>query len=122
MIRAILTVGIGSAVGGICRYLVGMIPALKSSSGFPYPTMVVNILGAALIGVAFAVFSKDADSSYLKLLIITGFLGGFTTFSSFSMDFIRLFQNGNTVEAFVYAVVTMIAGFAVTWLTYSLFK
>ena len=122
MIRSILAVGIGSALGGIVRYLVGIIPALKTTSDFPYPTMIVNILGAGLIGIAFALFSKENASDYYRLMIITGFLGGFTTFSTFSMDFIRLIQSGNTALAIIYAGGTIVVGFLFTWITYSLFK
>lgn len=122
MIRAILAVGIGSALGGICRYLIGMIPALKTTSGFPYPTMIVNIAGAALIGMAFALLTKGEGMEHIRLLVITGFLGGFTTFSSFSMDFLHLLHAGNTFYALVYAGTTIVIGFAATWLTFSIFK
>ena len=81
----ILLVGAGSFMGGIARYLVSL--AMKGmGSAFPWATMTANIVGCLLIGLLWAVFNRVNASSQLNLLLIVGFCGGFTTFSTFSKE------------------------------------
>ena len=85
-----LAVGAGAAAGGVARWLLSawLNPAW---SGFPLGTLLANALGGLLIGVAMAWFARSPDEM-LRLLLVTGFLGGFTTFSAFSMESLHLLQ------------------------------
>lgn len=103
-----LIVGIGGAVGTICRYLLSLLP-VKPQNGFPLITLIINVLGAFCIGmiVAFAGKSKNIDP-YILLLLKVGFCGGFTTFSTFSLETTGLLQNGNYFIAISYIVLSVI--------------
>jgi len=85
----LLLVGVGGFAGSVFRYLISHF--LKSPQGFPWATFTANGLGCLLIGLAAGLLSQE--QKYLQLLLITGFLGGFTTFSSFGYETISLIQN-----------------------------
>lgn len=105
----ILIVAAGGAVGSVTRHLVGTASLRLFGSGFPVGTMVVNIVGSFLMGVFIELLAQRFSASeQLRLLVATGFLGGFTTFSAFSLDFITLWQRGETVAALAYAAVSVI--------------
>lgn len=105
----ILIVAAGGAVGSVTRHLVGTASLRLFGSGFPVGTMVVNIVGSFLMGVFIELLAQRFSASeQLRLLVATGFLGGFTTFSAFSLDFITLWQRGETVAAVAYATVSVI--------------
>ena len=92
MIAALLSISAGASLGAICRWLVGLWlnPYL---SLFPLGTLLVNCVGGFLIGIAFAWFAvHDGASENMKLLIMTGFLGGLTTFSAFSIEVVNMLQ------------------------------
>jgi len=92
MIAAILSISVGASLGAICRWLVSLWlnPWL---SLFPLGTLLVNCVGGFLIGLAFTWFAlHDGASENMKLLIMTGFLGGLTTFSAFSIEVVNMLQ------------------------------
>jgi CrcB protein len=96
----ILAVGLGSCLGGIARYLLSPYGnALFRSSGFPAGTLIVNVLGCFCIGLLAQVFEEGQWSSSLRLFLLVGVLGGFTTFSAFSLETLRLFQTGDVFLA-----------------------
>jgi len=104
----ILIVAAGGAVGSVTRHLVGTASLRLFGSGVPVGTMVVNIVGSFLMGVFIELLAQRFSASeQLRLLVATGFLGGFTTFSAFSLDFITLWQRGETVAAVAYAAVSV---------------
>ena len=87
--QAIIWVALGGALGAVRRYLVGL--SLKTASGFPWATMSVNILGSLLMGLLIGWLSRqNGGSDALRLFVAVGILGGFTTFSAFSMDLFTL--------------------------------
>lgn len=91
--KDILLVGVGSFFGGIARYLISL--AMKGmGSAFPWATMTANIVGCLVIGLLWAAFNRVNASSQLNLLLIVGFCGGFTTFSTFSKESLSLMQAG----------------------------
>ena len=96
-----LFVGAGGAVGAVCRYFVG---TALSESPYPVPTLVVNVAGSFLLGLLLALGSGDS----LLLFAGVGFCGSFTTYSTFSVDTVRLYEN-SPVRAVVYAVGTLLA-------------
>ena len=93
MIAKLIAVGVGAAGGAWIRWGLGL--ALNSIvKNFPLGTFVANLIGGFLIGIAVEFFSQNAElSSEWKLLIITGFLGGLTTFSTFSAESVQLLQS-----------------------------
>ena len=111
-------VALGAAVGGLLRWLAGM--ALNGLwPGFPLGTLLVNCLGGALIGVAMVWFSRSPDE-LLRLLLVTGLLGGFTTFSSFSAESLGLVQRGDFGLALLHSAAHLLGALACTAMGYGL--
>ncbi|MES2800528.1 MAG: fluoride efflux transporter CrcB [Bacteroidota bacterium] len=113
--KIILAVGFGSFLGGIARYLVGLLVHTKYTGSFPFSTFLVNVIGCLLIGVLFGSSEKLGLSEEWKSFLIIGVLGGFTTFSSFSNESIQLLQNGNYGMAFTYIASSIIVGLSATF-------
>ena len=92
-------VGLGGALGACCRYSMSLLLA-DSVKSFPLATLSVNVLGALIAGfVVTAFFSRGLMPGALQLFIVVGFLGGFTTFSAFSVESLRLLQSGEIFMA-----------------------
>lgn len=113
-------VAIGAALGGLARYYLGGFVQERAASGFPAGTFAVNILGSFIVGVIvrFAL-EPGAISEPIRLLLIPGFCGGFTTFSAFSVETIAFLQEGRFGRATTYvglsvalALTATFAGFA----------
>lgn len=120
MIKCLL-VGIGGAAGAICRYLIGLIP-LETSHGFPVKTLVINVIGAFLIGLISAAAEKHSLSPMLVLMLKTGVCGGFTTFSTFALETGQLMENGNTLYALGYVLASVIFSVAAVFFAQGLMK
>lgn len=118
----IFLIGIGSFIGGVCRYLVSVAMQNRLSTILPYGTLVVNILGCLLIGIVFAFFEKQPSNQEWKLFLATGVLGGFTTFSAFSNETIILLRNGQLGLAAMYIGASVLSGLAATYLGYWVIK
>ncbi|NEI07309.1 fluoride efflux transporter CrcB [Rhizobium leguminosarum] len=102
MIQALL-VAVGGAIGSVLRYYVGQWALRLMGPAFPWGTLAVNVVGCFVIGVFAELIARKFNASVeLRLLLITGFLGGFTTFSAFSLDAISLFERGETVAGGIY--------------------
>ncbi|MCA2408089.1 fluoride efflux transporter CrcB [Rhizobium leguminosarum bv. viciae 248] len=102
MIQALL-VAVGGAIGSLLRYYVGQWALRLMGPAFPWGTLAVNVVGCFVIGVFAELIARKFNASVeLRLLSITGFLGGFTTFSAFSLDAISLFERGEAVAGGIY--------------------
>lgn len=99
-----LWVGLGGAIGSIFRYTLSLLP-IKSS--FPVLTLITNLLGAFIIGVVVGLFEKQYLSSQIHLFLKTGLCGGFTTFSTFSLETLTLLENGMIFMAIVYVFISI---------------
>jgi CrcB protein len=114
MITPVISVAVGGALGAVARHLVGLAVA------FPLGTLTVNVVGSLAIGIVWAHFTARGLHGWLPL-VMTGFLGGFTTFSAFSLDTVRLFEADRLGAAFTYVAASMLlslgACVAGVWLT-----
>lgn len=116
-------VALGGALGSVLRYLMSLLIAQVLPAYLYIATLLVNIIGCFLIGCAFAWFVLRPDVTDLtRLLLMTGFLGGFTTYSTFSLDALRLLNGGQTLLALLYMGVTLFGGLLATWLGIALIK
>ena len=114
--KQILLVFIGGGVGSALRYLVGKF--LKTSnSGFPWSTFSVNVLGSLLIGILMGIALKNSSfSENQTLLLITGFCGGFTTFSAFAYENQVFLKEGDFTSFFIYTLGSITLGLAAVFL------
>ena len=118
----ILLVGIGGFAGSALRYAVSLWISGKASNSsyFPWSTLSVNIAGCFLIGIlAGTAVENSWISERARLLLIVGFLGGFTTFSAFSYESLNLLRLGHVGTVVTYVLVTMGITLLVTWLGYA---
>lgn len=105
----LLLVGAGGAIGSMVRYLVGLWTLHRWGPGFPWGTLGVNITGSFLIGLlAELIMRKFGASAEMRLFLITGVLGGYTTFSAFSLDAITLFERGDAALAITYIAASVV--------------
>ena len=105
MIRNILLVALGGAMGSVCRYLISKM----ITSAFPWGTFSVNIIGSLLIGLLVGLSSRETISPEMKLLLVTGFCGGFTTFSTFANESFAML-------AALYIGASVMVGIIAVWL------
>lgn len=107
-----LLVALGGAIGAATRYGVSLaLPARES--GWPLATFLINVSGSLLIGVlAGWLATRDAAGEPMRLLLGVGVLGGFTTFSAYSLETLRMIERGDFVGASTYAVGSVVAGLA----------
>ena len=113
--RLLLLVGTGSFIGGVCRYLLSTLVQAKTPSGFPYGTLVVNLVGCLLIGILFGIFEKSEVGTDTRLFFVTGVLGGFTTFSAFSGETFNLIKSGHFSLALTYVLISVLVGITLTF-------
>lgn len=106
-----LLIALGGAFGSVARFASVTYIAPLFNYKFPVGTFIVNIVGSFLIGVAYVLFVKTANVSPMyRMFFITGVLGGFTTFSSFSLEMLQLWQEGYIVNAMLYAIGSVVLG------------
>jgi fluoride exporter len=104
----VLSVALGGALGSVARYLMAAQITRWLGAGFPWGTLAVNVLGGLLIGVlAEAMALKWPVSPETRALLITGLLGGFTTFSAFSLEVVALAERGALVSALAYVAASV---------------
>ncbi len=116
MLKSIIIVFLGGGIGSAFRYLTSVFTEKYVQQSFPWATFVVNIMGCLIIGVLVGFFTKQqVENADLKLLFVTGFCGGFTTFSAFALENIKLFQSGNTFLALLYIALSVILGILAVW-------
>ena len=110
-----LLVGLGGAIGAMARHGVNMASLKLIGPDFPYGTLTVNILGSLLIGILAGCFAHFSHwTQEMRLLLVVGVLGGFTTFSSFSLDTILLFEKGAMLQAIIYITSSFALSLAAT--------
>ncbi|MFV0473183.1 MAG: fluoride efflux transporter CrcB [Pikeienuella sp.] len=99
----LIIVGMGGALGAMLRHLSGVAALRIMGAGFPWGTLFVNVVGSFLMGLAAVlILGRFGHSPHAAGLVMTGFLGGFTTFSAFSLDVFRLLETGRAGAAALY--------------------
>jgi len=114
--QKIIAVGFGGFLGAIARYFISGYIQNKMFVIFPIGTFVVNIVGSFIIGFLWELFNIVIFSQNMKLLILTGFIGAFTTFSTFSLEVVNLFQEKEYFYMILYLVGTNILGISFVFL------
>ncbi|RMB54489.1 camphor resistance protein CrcB [Sphingomonas sp. PP-CE-3A-406] len=108
----LLYVMVGGAVGSGARYLTGRAMLSLLGADYPFGTLAVNLIGGLLMGVLVGVLARNAASETWRLLLGVGVLGGFTTFSAFSLDVVTMIERGAIGVAFGYVLVSVIGSVA----------
>lgn len=119
--KTLLLIGSGSFIGGVLRYLLSQFIQIKTESDFPVGTLGVNIIGCFFIGLIIGYIDRENLGIEWRYLLITGLLGGFTTFSAFSMESINLLREGQFTFAISYILLSVTLGLAATFFAFSVF-
>ncbi|OIP81494.1 MAG: hypothetical protein AUK44_09810 [Porphyromonadaceae bacterium CG2_30_38_12] len=117
--KQLLLIGFGGFVGTIFRFLVQKLNLQVHFFSIPFGTLAVNVIGSLLIGFIIGISSKnDLLSPNLRLFLMVGFCGGFTTFSSFTAENLTLMQNGQFATVLLYTGMSIFLGFAAVYFGY----
>lgn len=117
--KSILYVALGGALGSVLRYVATL--CIHPKVSFPLATFLINISGSFLIGVLAGYFLKNnLENENLRLLLITGLCGGFTTFSTFSLDSLKLIQSGQVAQATLYIATSVVVCIVFTFIGFQL--
>jgi CrcB protein len=121
MLRTFILVGIGGAAGSMLRYAASVLLPRALTSSFPWPTLLVNLAGSLLIGLLAGAASRSAWMAQTGWpLLAAGLCGGFTTFSTFSLDVLKLAERGAAVTALTYIAASVVFGIALCFTGYYL--
>jgi len=107
MLNAFLSVALGGAIGASARFGAGLVLVRAFGNGFPVAVLAVNIVGSFLMGL-FVVWSFQRGMEQWNLFVMTGILGGFTTFSAFSLEAFTLFEKGQVGAAGLYVALSVV--------------
>lgn len=113
----VLAIGIGGAIGSLLRFWMSDWVHSFAGRGFPYGTLTVNVLGCLAMGVLFVLLTERfSDNAVLRAGILIGVLGGFTTFSSFSIETFNLIEQGAHLKAFTNMALSLALCVGATWI------
>lgn len=115
--NTLFLITVGSAIGGLLRYLLSNSVHLLFDRAFPYGTLAVNLLGCFSMGLLFVLILEKfpATAATLKPLLLIGLLGGFTTFSSFAIETLNLLENHDPIKALLNLLMSTLGCLTLTW-------
>ncbi|MEZ5491973.1 MAG: fluoride efflux transporter CrcB [Gammaproteobacteria bacterium] len=118
-----LAIALGGAFGAVCRYWLISLAERHNTGLFPVGTLAVNVVGSLLIGILFVMLTEKIQlAAYLRPLLVIGFLGALTTFSTFSLDALLLMQQGLFFSALSYIVASVVSCILAAWAGMSLVR
>ena len=121
MVNALL-IALGGAIGSVTRYAVSLAVMRALGSGLPYGTIAVNLAGSLGAGLLLGSFENLSATPAMRAFLLIGFLGGFTTFSAFSLETISLFRDGQARVAIVNILLNNVLGIGLAFVGYVLAK
>jgi len=116
--KQLLWVALGGAIGASLRFGVSHLLKPDQLTDFPTHTLVVNIIGCFLIGLLFFIPIKPTSDVWIKSMVITGILGGFTTFSAFGLETFMMLTQGKIIKAVTYVIISNVAGLLAVYAGY----
>lgn len=112
-----LMIALGGSAGALARYAVGSYVGNRMGARFPYGTFLINVSGSFVIGLVMTILAERSQMSRNWLYLIPiGFIGAYTTFSTFEFETLRLVQDGQSVYAMLNVAASVIAGFLMVWI------
>ena len=112
----LVAIAAGGSLGAVMRYAMSNVVYSWLGRGFPYGTLSVNVIGSFLIGIAFVLLTEKLTlGSEVRAFILIGFLGAFTTFSTFSLETLTLLQQGSLVKAVANILLSVLLCLIATW-------
>ncbi len=120
MFLNLLLVGLGSFAGGVARYAVAQALTRWPAGQLPLATLAVNVGGCLLVGSLLGLIERHTVATAWRLLLVVGFCGGFTTFSTFMNETFRLARDGHMPTVLLYAGLSLVLGYAAVWGGYAL--
>jgi fluoride exporter len=103
-------IGLAGAVGALTRYTVGLVAMQRTQTHFPWNTLIINITGSFLIGLISGLISKKVIDTQTQAILATGFLGGYTTFSTMSWEGVQLMRGGSLRQSILYLAGNLVPG------------
>jgi len=123
MVKTILLIGSGGFIGSVARYYVSKINLLADFFSIPVGTLIINVLGSLFIGYLMGLAERNTILTLeLRLFLMVGFCGGFTTFSTFTSENLTMMHNGQFLSVFIYTGLSIFLGFTAVFLGYFLSK
>ncbi len=120
MIQNILLVGLGGFIGSVARYFLLKYNTAWSIASLPIGTLIVNIIGCLIVGIVFGISVKyNIFSNEIRLFLVVGICGGFTTFSTFALENFLLFENGHLLSIFLYVSLSVTLCIGAVFLGYA---
>jgi CrcB protein len=110
-----LAISIGAILGANARFLLGGWVLERMGAEFPYGTLLINVTGSFAIGLAYALIERHGAPDWVRPLVIVGFLGAYTTFSTFSLDALAEAERGAWLAAGAYVAGSVVASIAAVW-------
>jgi CrcB protein len=120
MLKNILLIGSGGFIGSVARYFISRLNLSLSFFSIPVGTLLVNVSGSLLIGLLMGLAERTTIlSTEARLFLMVGLCGGFTTFSSFTMENLSMLHNGQILQILIYTSLSVILGFFAVWIGYA---